>query len=324
MQLPTTNNTEPFAGETRPPVRPADASPPARPRLHWFLAFVILLTALFSRQLVELAIYSAGKDLYSYILLVPVISVYLLYLQRHSLLAAHETSPACAFIPAAIGLGALAADRHWSQSLSQNDSLSLIALAYVAFIAVGGFLFIGRKVMAAVAFPIGFLIFLVPLPDAAVDYLETASKLGSAEVSALFFNLFGVPAYQIGTFFQLPGISIVVAQECSGIHSSWILLIASLIACHLILHSFWRRAALILFAIVLGVIRNGFRILVLGWLCVHVGPQILDSPLHHKGGPIFFALSLIPLFLLLWALCKGERKRPSATPPGETVPLRAP
>jgi hypothetical protein len=27
---------------------------------------------------------------------------------------------------------------------------------------------------------------------------------------------------------------------------------------------------------------------------------MIDSDLHHKGGPIFFALSLIPLFLLLW------------------------
>jgi hypothetical protein len=29
---------------------------------------------------------------------------------------------------------------------------------------------------------------------------------------------------------------------------------------------------------------------------------MIDSPIHHKGGPLFFALSLIPLYLLLWWL----------------------
>ena len=50
----------------------------------------------------------------------------------------------------------------------------------------------------------------------------------------------------------------------------------------------------------------------IGELCVHVGPQMINSPIHHKGGPIFFALSLIPFFLLLVALQKSERGRATA------------
>jgi exosortase C (VPDSG-CTERM-specific) len=308
------------SGAPGSPAPPVSASPAPRPRLLWFLIFVAVVAAAFSRQLISLAVYTAGSELDSYILLVPLISAYLLHLQRHSLLAARDASPGWACIPAAFGFAALGAARHWGQVFSQNDALSLSTFAFVSFVFAGGFLFLGRKAMAAVAFPIGFLIFLVPLPDAAVNFLETASKLGSTEVTAFFFDLFGVPAFRQGTYFQLPGISIRVAQECSGIHSSWILLIASLIACHLILRTFWRRAVLIVFAILLGVVRNGFRILVLGWLCVHVGPQILDTPIHHKGGPIFFILSLIPLFLLLWTLCKGERKNASDAAPGSVIP----
>jgi hypothetical protein len=33
---------------------------------------------------------------------------------------------------------------------------------------------------------------------------------------------------------------------------------------------------------------------------------MIDSPIHHRGGPVFFVLSLIPLFLLLWWLRRGE------------------
>ena len=44
-----------------------------------------------------------------------------------------------------------------------------MALAYVSVVAAGGFLFLGSKWMAAAAFPVAFLIFMVPLPDAAVN-----------------------------------------------------------------------------------------------------------------------------------------------------------
>ena len=50
----------------------------------------------------------------------------------------------------------------------------------MSFVAAGGFLFLGARWMAAKAFPVAFLIFMVPLPDAAVDWLEKASMLASA------------------------------------------------------------------------------------------------------------------------------------------------
>jgi exosortase C (VPDSG-CTERM-specific) len=190
--------------------------------------------------------------------------------------------------------------------LSHNDYLSLIALSFVCLISVGGFLFLGRKSIAAAAFPFAFLIFMVPLPDGLVDWLETASRLASAEAAALFFSIAGTPVLRDGAVFQLPGIVIEVAQECSGIRSSWVLFITSLLASYLFLKSPWRRAVLVSLVIPLAILRNGFRILVIGVLCVQLGPQTINSVIHHRGGPLFFALSLIPLFLLLWWLRNGE------------------
>ena len=127
-----------------------------------------------------------------------------------------------------------------------------MALAYVSFVAAGGFLFLGSKWMAAAAFPVAFLIFMVPLPDAAVNWLETASVLASADVAALFFKMTGTPLLRDGTVFALPGIVLKVAQECSGIRSSWVLFITSLVASHLFLESPWRRIVLVAFVIPLG------------------------------------------------------------------------
>ncbi len=121
--------------------------------------------------------------------------------------------------------------------LSVNDGLALMTLAYVSLIAAGGFFFLGSKWMAAAAFPVAFLIFLVPLPDVAVHWLERGSVLASADVSALLFNLTGTPLLRDAEIFRLPGIVLQIAQECSGIHSSWVLFITSLLASHLFLKS---------------------------------------------------------------------------------------
>jgi exosortase len=207
-----------------------------------------------------------------------------------------------------VGIVALAAAIEWHGSLSMNDGLALMALAFVSFVAAGGFLFFGSKWMASKAFSVAFLIFMVPLPNAAVNWLEKASVLASAEAAALFFNLTGTPLVREGSVFDLPGIVLQVAQECSGIHSSWVLFITSLLACHVFLRTQWRKIVLLALVILLGILRNGFRIAVIGLLCVHVGPHMIDSPIHHRGGPFFFALSLVPLFLLLWWLRRQEQR----------------
>ena len=62
------------------------------------------------------------------------------------------------------------------------------------------------------------------------------------------------------------------------------------------------------FVIPLGILRNGFRVFVIGQLCVHIGPYMINSRIHHQGGPLFFALSLVPLFLLLLWLRRRERR----------------
>jgi exosortase/archaeosortase family protein len=126
------------------------------------------------------------------------------------------------------------------------------------------------------------------------------------------FSISGMTFHREGLVFELPGISLQVAQECSGIRSSLVLFITSLLAGHMFLKSPWRRTALTFFVIPLAIIRNGFRIVTIGWLCVRVDPAMIDSWIHRQGGPVFFALSLIPFFLLLFWLRRGEigRARP--------------
>jgi exosortase/archaeosortase family protein len=136
----------------------------------------------------------------------------------------------------------------------------------------------------------------------------------------MYFAIAGTPLVRQGTIFELPGIVLEVAQECSGIRSSWVLFITSVLAANLFLESPWRRFVLVAFVVPLGILRNGFRVFVIGMLCVHIGPHMVDSVIHRQGGPFFFALSLVPLFFLLWWLRRGERR--GASPGAEALGLR--
>jgi exosortase C (VPDSG-CTERM-specific) len=303
------------------------ATRPARfpGRVRVFLFFIAGLSASFAWPLASLAIHAAGSELHSHILLIPLVTAYLIYIRREQLPRSFDASPAWAIIALLPGLGVLIAARTeivFDTPLSENDYLALMTLSFVCLLAAGGFVFLGRKWMAAAAFPCAFLIFMVPMPDRAADFLEKYLELGSAEAANLLFNLTGIPVLRDGTIFQLPGITMQVARECSGIRSTWVLLITSLLAANLFLKSPWRRLALVAVVIPLGILRNGLRILFIGLLCVQIGPEMIHSIFHRRGGPPFFVLSLIPLFLLLWWLRRGELTTDRGEPPQKLTTTR--
>ncbi len=192
---------------------------------------------------------------------------------------------------------------------SATDRLSGAILAFVMCVAGAHFSFLDRPEVARSLFPCAFLIFMVPMPAFMLHGLEVFFQHASAEAANIFLAVTGTPVLRDGLVFQIPGITIRVAEECSGIRSSYVLFMTSLLAGYLFLRSPWKRSFLAAFVIPLGILRNGFRICTLALLCVHVGPEMIDSPIHHRGGPIFFVLSLIPFFgVLLW-LCRMERKQ---------------
>src|SRR4051812_36945122 len=274
-----------------------------------FLVFVGVLTALFSRVLFNLFASALDSELNSYIILIPFVSLYVMHLGRARLVQTYKSSFGWAAITGLAGITALTllvSGFGQAAGFTNNDRLAISTFAFVSLLWSGGFILMGRRWMAAAAFPMFFLIFLVPLPDRVVYWMELGLRWLSADAANLFFALSGTPVLRTGTIFQLPGITLEVAQECSGIRSSWILFITSLVAAELFLTKRWSKVILICSVLPLGVLRNGFRIMVIGLLCVHIDPDMIHSIIHRRGGPIFFALSLVPLLLLMGLLRKRE------------------
>ena len=297
------------ASSTAPP-SPASDQPPwpgisPRARVLGCVGCLLFLVVLFLGPLIDLARHALHTELDSYILLVPFISAYLLHLQAKSLPRDYASSPVWTASFVAFGLLVSGAGRY-SRDRSGSDQLACLIAAFLCFTLAAGFFFLGRRWIKRAAFPLAFLIFMIPLPAPVVAWLENCSKSASAEVASFFFTLSSTPNLRDGQIFQLPNITIEVAPECSGIRSSLVLFITSLLAAHLFLRSPWRQGLLVALVIPLGFLRNGFRIWTIGQLCVYVGPHMIDSMIHRKGGPVFFALSLLPLLFLIFWLRRGE------------------
>lgn len=300
---------DPLRGKQSIPLMPQAEGHP-RP-FKRFAALLVLLLVCFAQPLFVWAASAMHDELFSYVLLIPFVSGYLAWQDRGRLTWTLSSSSQWGLI--VLGTGLCMPLGYWLFSrtgfvASASSYLTLITLSfYICFVAVC-LLSFGSETLRALAFPLGFLAFIIPFPDWLTDWFTTFLQNTSALAAHLFFTVTGMPVFRQDLVFQLPGMRLEVAPECSGIHSTLVLLITSVLAGQLFLRSAWWRAALALAVLPLGVLRNGFRIWTIGELCVHISPAMINSPIHRRGGPIFFAASLIPLFILLLYLRKLDSK----------------
>jgi exosortase C (VPDSG-CTERM-specific) len=274
---------------------------PARRAARLFAIYAAALAVVFAGPLLELVQLALGSDLASHTLLIPFVSAYLIWLRRDRLALAPSGARWPALLLAAAGLALFAA------RVAPGDVVAMRALSFCLLLWAGGFALLGAGTMRAFAFPAAFLVFMVPLPSFAVNAIEAFFQYTSAALAFRFIDWSGTAVFRDGLTFTMPGLTVHVGPECSGIRSSFVLFITSLLAGHLFLRSAWNRFWLALFVIPLGIVRNAFRVFVLAMLSVHVDPWWIHSPLHHRGGPIFFVLSLVPFFLFLWWLRTRDR-----------------
>jgi exosortase len=283
-----------------------------------FGAFVFLSAIVFWRTLGALITYSVHNESGSHIILIPLVTAYLLFTERQRVFRSVRPT-LVAGIPVILFGSAL----YWTAvrsalPLHQNESLSAATLALV-LIWIGGFLSsYGFAAAREAAFPLLFLLLMIPLPERFLDWTIQLLQRGSTEVAYLLFNLVGVPALKQGFVISVPGISIEVAAECSGIRSSLALLITCLLAAHLYLRTPWKIAVFILLVLPLSVIKNGIRIVTLTLLSLYVDPRFLTGSLHREGGFVFFLLALLLLFPVFLALERSE-----GHPIGSKVPQAA-
>ena len=261
-----------------------------------------LILILYGRLLLSMAEQWWNDPDYSHGFLVPVFAAYILWRERgrRREVPVRESNWGLPVTLSAIGL--LILGILGSEHFTARFSLLILISGIVVFLA-------GWQMLRSLAFPIGYLAFMIPLP-AVIYYQLTfplqilASRLGASGLVAL-----GVPAVRQGNLLILPNCTLEVVEACSGVRSLLALVPAVIAYVYFAEPSIWKRFILIAAIVPTVVMTNGLRLVALGQLSYFLGPEV-DTGLTHIGlGLAFFALSFLSILLTHILLRRFKNKQ---------------
>lgn len=258
----------------------------------FFAAFVLVSVALFWASLHQWVVLSLDDSRYSHLILIPLISAFFFYRERDAIFSSAVFSPRFGLPLLAVPLALYGLLALRVVPVSANYALFLLMLAVVLVWAAGFALCYGPKAFRAASFPLLLLLLLVPLPFNLMDGIILVLQRGSSELTYAIFKLADVPMFREGVTFELPGIGIEVAKECSSIHSGCALFITGLLVGHVFLKALWTKVPLALLTIPIAMFTNAVRIVTLWFLGAKVDMRFLSGNLHHRGGILFSLISL--------------------------------
>lgn len=252
---------------------------------------------------------------------VPLISMFLCFERRHAIFCITGFSR-WGFLPLVIGLSLSSPFLAVHLAGGGADEISLNIFGLLLALAGSFLACYGAVAARRAAWPLALLVLAVPMPIEVWNRAVVVLQHGSGMVVGLLFHLIRVPFAREGLRFDLSRVSIIIDPQCSGIRSSYALLVLTAALCYLALRSPWRRLVLLASVLPLALLKNGIRIVTLTLLAEYVNPSYLYGTLHHDGGFVFFGGALALEILLCWALGTYERKAEKA--PGLTGGNRNP
>ncbi|MBI1865868.1 MAG: exosortase, partial [Nitrospirae bacterium] len=154
----------------------------------------------------------------------------------------------------------------------------------------------GWAVLRLVVFPLGYLIFMIPLPYTLYDSIAFPLKLFAAKAATAVLQIIWIPIHREGNILILENQTLEVADACSGIRSLVSLLALGVAMAAMFQRTTPRRIALVAAAVPIALFVNVIRIVVTGLLTHYVGPEAALGFFHEFEGMVVFAVALVMLF----------------------------
>ncbi len=247
-----------------------------------------ILTNLFS----ELA---TNED-YSFGLLLPFVSGYIVYLKWPQLLAGPWRPSWLGLVFMALGL---------FLTLLGQLTVSVFIQRFSFLVALVGLIFVfgGWSRFKQLGFPLLLLVLMIPGPVTIMKQLTVPLQLTSSSLSASFLQMLGIPAVQQGNVIDLGLRQLQVVQACSGLRYILSLIALGIIYCYFYQRCLWKAALLIISLIPAAIGANALRLVAIG-----IFPALQEGFLHQFSGWLIFLLCFAFMGLLNWLLklSKGQ------------------
>jgi len=235
---------------------------------------------------------------FSYGFLVPLISIWLVWLKRDHL-ASLVTRPSPVFGALVILLSGflLLAGRAGGFVLAEGISLLFILPGIVLFL-------LGWDYLKALALPLAYLNFMVPWMEEITNHLHRPFQLLSANLGVLLLGSLGIPVFRDGLSIMLPGVSMEVARGCSGVQFLISVIALGIPLIYLTQKTWWRGIIVIAFSIGISIPTNGARVGLAGIMGYYYGSGSFHGPFHIFQGLFVSYVGLIALFVMNWLVSK--------------------
>jgi len=242
---------------------------------------------------------------YSHGLLIPVISIYLIWMRREDLKRAPIRRSGWGLLFLAAGILGQVVSAFAGVAFSSGFSMILVLMGLVWFVYGGG-------VFRIVAFPLCFLAFMVPLPMELLEQLSYRMKERAAAASTVLLrDGIGVPCARAGSTIKFVHTELEVGDPCSGLRSLIALMALGALVAYSARMSLWRRVLLFLCSVPFALVANAVRITVLALVAYRWGAEAATGDFVHYGTGFLVFFVAVVLLVGLWRLLRIGTKRPA-------------
>ena len=230
---------------------------------------------------------------YSHGILIPFFSAYLIWLKKEELARIPVESS-----PWGMRLIILGITIHLLSSIlriyfSSGFSMLIVLVGLILHLY-------GNQILKAVAFPVGFLIFMVPVPMVVIANISFTMKMFAAQIATVMLNNMGILALREGSLIKMQHAFVMVEDVCSGLRSLISLAALGSIFAYWIKGPVWKKLLLFASTIPIAVVTNVVRVIFLAVIAEVWGAKYIEGFLHDLSGYLIFAVA----FLLLWVVTK--------------------
>ena len=237
---------------------------------------------------------------YSHGFLVPFLSVFFIW-ERWSSLVDEAPDPSLWGIGLLLfGLFSLIIGLIGAELYVQRMSLIVVLSGLVLLI-------LGWKHLWLLSLPIGFLIFMIPLPAIVVNTIAFPLQLFAAQTASFCLYSLGIPVLREGNLIMLATTTLEVAEACSGLRSLLSLLALGTVYGYFSQKVMWKRWMLVILSVPIAIVANAARVSGTGILAHYFGEEAAEGFYHTFEGWLVFVVAFVLLFLCGTILSKIGR-----------------
>jgi exosortase B len=215
------------------------------------------------------------------------VSVWLMFRRRHELAALEgPTAPRSGWALILLALLLYAFGRTQAILLFEVGSQIVLLAGLLLLLR-------GRAGLRLFAFPLFFLIFMIPLPGALVAAVTTPLKAAVSYVASNVLHDLGYPVGRSGVVLTVGPYQLLVADACAGLNSMFTLEALGLLYMNLMNYqSVARNVVLAILIVPISFVANVVRVMILVLVTYHFGDEAGQGFVHGFAGMVLFLAGL--------------------------------